>query len=137
MSQASLKALHEMHAHFSWLRTQRDATRPGRPIVPLEHGLNADERELLASTVRDGMARGLHSYVEWLPYVVYAAEFGYRYTGRWFRMFGVVWTALLVVLLATNTVGLGGLALLWVLVASIVLLVDTTPRGVAAVPPSG
>lgn len=82
MSQDPLEAFQQrLHAHFSWLRAQRDATGPGRPIFALEHGLDADGRELLAGAVREGIARGLHPRVEWLPYVVYAAELGYRYTG--------------------------------------------------------
>lgn len=44
---------------------------------------------------------------------------------RWFRVFGVVWTVLLLVLLVGNMAGMGaGLAMLWVLVASLVLLFD-------------
>ena len=47
---------------------------------------------------------------------------------RWFRVFGVVWTALLVGFLVANMAGMGaGLAMLWVLVASFVLLFDAAP----------
>ncbi len=44
---------------------------------------------------------------------------------RWFRVFGAVWTVLLLVLLVANMAGMGaGPAMLWVLVASLVLLFD-------------
>lgn len=52
---------------------------------------------------------------------------------RWFRVFGVVWTLLLVALLVGNMAGLGaGLAMLWVLAGSLVLLFDPTAAVVAA-----
>ena len=46
----------------------------------------------------------------------------------WFRWFGAIWTALLLMLLVSNTAGLGAmLALVWIFVASLVLLLDS-PR---------
>lgn len=44
----------------------------------------------------------------------------------WFRWFGVVWTALLLMLLLTNTAGLGAvLSLVWIFAASLLLLLQT------------
>ncbi len=55
---------------------------------------------------------------------------------RWFRLFGVGWTVLLLAFLVANMAGMGaGLSLLWVLIASFVLLFDATSPQVA--PPEG
>jgi hypothetical protein len=82
MHGTSLGAFHRrLHAHFSLLRERRDAVSPGRPIFALEHGLDLEEREALATTVRMAIERGDHPRHEWMPHVIYATELGYAYTG--------------------------------------------------------
>ena len=52
---------------------------------------------------------------------------------RWFRVFSMVWTAVLISLLIGNVAGMGAaLSLIWVLATSFVLLFDTTPPVEAA-----
>src|SRR2546428_9575376 len=77
-----LQRLHErLEAHFLEIRAQRDASGRGKPIFALEHGLAESEIEELRRVVRQSLKeRGL-SNRWWLPWVVYAAEIGYRYTG--------------------------------------------------------
>ena len=82
MPGTSLGAFHgRLHAHFSWLRKRRDDISPGQPVFALEHGLDLEDREALASTVGTAIERGDHPRDEWLPHIVYATELGYAYTG--------------------------------------------------------
>lgn len=50
-------------------------------IYAIEHGLFGDELASLLSLVRRQIAQGTPLRVGWLPFVVYAAEMGYAYTG--------------------------------------------------------
>ncbi|GAA0556226.1 hypothetical protein GCM10010172_43920 [Paractinoplanes ferrugineus] len=52
-------------------------------MFALEHGLSGDDLDLLMSTVRSAVRKGLGagSRQWWLPFVVYAAESGYHYVG--------------------------------------------------------
>ncbi|MFD5499131.1 hypothetical protein ACFWJS_05325 [Streptomyces sp. NPDC127061] len=49
----------------------------------MEHDLNADDFDLLSTAVRRAVAGGvdIRHRTQWLPFVVYAAEIGYLYTG--------------------------------------------------------
>jgi hypothetical protein len=67
--------------HFSQLRTTRQATGGDRPIFALEHGLDPSEAQVLAEAVRADVAAHLPSGDHALPWIVYAAEIGYRYAG--------------------------------------------------------
>lgn len=67
--------------HFSELREVRHATRGGRPIFALEHGLNAEERKTMAAAVRAHVAQAAPSMDHALAWIVYAAEIGYGFAG--------------------------------------------------------
>ncbi|WP_420127271.1 hypothetical protein [Longimicrobium sp.] len=69
---------HRLENHFSKLAaTRREA---GWPVFALEHGLGADDRAALIGDVRVCAAEGPARHTP-LPWIVYAAEFGYEYSG--------------------------------------------------------
>jgi len=68
-----------LEAHFSALRDSRPKEWP---IFGLEHGLNANDIEQLKAHVKTDIARRSPSAEESLVWVVYAAEFGYLYSGE-------------------------------------------------------
>src|SRR5690349_18186103 len=79
-----LQYLHEvLDGHFTSVKKSRDTLDPRSPVFALEHGLPAEDLDLLLSTVRASVAAGLSARHRrwWLPYVVYAAESGYDYSG--------------------------------------------------------
>ena len=55
--------------------------RSGWPVFALEHGLGADEVRALEAAVHRALRTMGPSLRSYLPWVVYAAEFGYRYSG--------------------------------------------------------
>ncbi|MCY4026055.1 MAG: hypothetical protein OXH75_07035, partial [Acidobacteria bacterium] len=67
--------------HFSQLREVRHATRGDRPIFALEHGLDAEERKAMVAALRAHFAQAAPSMDHALPWIVYAAEIGYGFTG--------------------------------------------------------
>jgi hypothetical protein len=64
--------------HFARLAATR--LEAGWPVFALEHGLRAGEREALAQDVRACVSVGPDRSVS-LPWIVYAAEIGYEYSG--------------------------------------------------------
>jgi hypothetical protein len=68
-----------LESHFSGLSESREGT--GFPVFALEHGLTEEEFELLASQLRQHLAKGASLRQHWLAWVVYATEFGYDYAG--------------------------------------------------------
>lgn len=79
-----LQHFHEvLSAHFGDLRDARAQLEPTSPVFALEHDLTDQDLELLKSAVRDAIkSHFLTRYHKtWLPFVVYAAEMGYRYEG--------------------------------------------------------
>jgi hypothetical protein len=68
--------------HFTALRRSRTEILGDAPIFALEHGLSDGEVINLGASVREQFARaswlGAHS----LPWIVYATELGYRYSGN-------------------------------------------------------
>lgn len=71
-----------LQAHFAILAAKSNIC--GRPIFAIEHGLNSAEIEELLSVARTELVSdGLHSD-HWLLWVVYAAEYGYRFDGLQF-----------------------------------------------------
>lgn len=61
------------------------ATRSGNgggPIFALEHGLNSKEISALESDIRSYISEASPTDSYWLPWIVYAAELGYRYIGH-------------------------------------------------------
>ncbi|WP_212521035.1 hypothetical protein [Actinospica acidithermotolerans] len=65
------------------MHEQRKQLDRASPVFALEHDLGQSDIELLFDSVRAAVARGLgiRYRASWLPYVVYAAESGYNYTG--------------------------------------------------------
>lgn len=64
--------------HF---RSLADARGSGLPVFALEHPLTPTEVAQLSSDVRKHMASGFGLGRHWLPWIVYATEIGYGYTG--------------------------------------------------------
>ena len=64
--------------HF---RALADARGSGLPVFALEHPLTPGEVAQLSSDVRNHMASGCGLGRHWLPWIVYATEIGYGYTG--------------------------------------------------------
>ena len=82
-SEASLGVLHQrLNAHFDRLRSQRNHdVGPSFPVFALEHGLSDLDLGLLNTAVRVSVDRGSLPMAESLPFIVYAAEVGYDYSG--------------------------------------------------------
>jgi hypothetical protein len=77
-----LSFLHQrLKTHFALLRQSRNKFAPGTPIFALEHGLSETELAVLSSEVRSAVRRGHLPHESWLPFVVYATEVGYEYSG--------------------------------------------------------
>src|SRR6185503_16357290 len=64
--------------HF---RSLADARGSRLPVFALEHPLTSAEVAELSSDLRKYLASGLGLGRSWLPWVVYATEIGYKYTG--------------------------------------------------------
>ena len=68
-----------LEGHFESLAHIRAGS--GLPIFALEHGLNGGEIEEVSSLLRSRLENRLPLSPHWLPWVVYATERGYAYTG--------------------------------------------------------
>jgi hypothetical protein len=70
-------------AHFGDLRDARAELEPSSPVFALEHDLSTESLELLNGAVREAIKNHFLTryHKTWLPFVVYAAEMGYRYEG--------------------------------------------------------
>jgi hypothetical protein len=78
-----LEQLHmRLHVHFTDLATARRAL--DAPVFALEHGLPDADLVLLQTTVRASIAQGFEIEHRkcWLPFLVYAVEYGYGYNGK-------------------------------------------------------
>ena len=90
-SGASLSVLDQrLEAHFAALRSERDEEAGSElPVFALEHGLSELELSLLSTAVREAVGRGHLPIIASLPFVVYAAEVGYDYSGdEYWQTFG-------------------------------------------------
>lgn len=67
--------------HFTELQRRRSSEAPDRPIFGLEHGLGDAEVKDLSSAIRAHIQHRGPCLDHRLPWVVYASEFGYVYTG--------------------------------------------------------
>jgi hypothetical protein len=67
--------------HFDELRKQRNAAGGDRPIFALEHGLSPADLQDLEKDIRQHIAQAAPGQEHALPWIVYAAEIGYRYEG--------------------------------------------------------
>ena len=87
MTQSAVQVLGELHArldvHFRGLHEAREELSAAAPVFGLEHGLDAGELDVLRAAVQSGVRQGFRADVRrwWLPFVVYAAESGYEYSG--------------------------------------------------------
>jgi hypothetical protein len=80
--EGGLSFLHDrLDEHFTALRALRDAHRAAIPLFALEHGLSETELLLLKTEVCSAVRSGRLPADTWLPFVVYAAEIGYEYSG--------------------------------------------------------
>lgn len=78
-----LSLLHgQLEAHFHALRAARDLVAADAPTFALEHGLADSDLVLLQTAVHESVHRGQLPRDNWLPFVVYAAEVGYDYSGE-------------------------------------------------------
>lgn len=76
----NLRVWHErLNEHFRRLHQERSGN--GWPVFALEHGLSQDELQNLRSAVREFRKQSPPSDQNWLPWIVYAAEIGYRFEG--------------------------------------------------------
>ncbi|OBH94288.1 hypothetical protein [Mycobacterium sp. E2733] len=79
-----LEQLHQhLDTHFRALAEARRPLGTDIPVFALEHGLDAIDLDKLHDAVRAAVAQGFPIKYKkwWLPFVVYAAELGYRYVG--------------------------------------------------------
>jgi len=78
----NLSAWHDrLKRHFEDLRRSRSASAGDKPVFALEHGLSTDELRALSAEIRLHIANHEPASNHALPWVVYAAEIGYRYAG--------------------------------------------------------
>lgn len=70
-----------LEAHFRELRARRSAEVGEHPIFALEHGLDEREVREVAMAIRAQILSGEPCWEHRLPWVVYATEFGYLYSG--------------------------------------------------------
>jgi hypothetical protein len=81
----TLERLHQrLDTHFRALAEVRRCQGANTPVFALEHGLDAADLDNLSDAVRAAVAQGFPIKYQkwWLPFVVYAAELGYKYVGR-------------------------------------------------------
>jgi len=71
----------QLARHFAQLRTTRNAAGLDCPIFALEHGLRPSELQAIAEALRGEIKTNCPSHDHALPWIVYAAEIGYRYSG--------------------------------------------------------
>ena len=69
-------------SHFEALADRRHSGSGTPPVFALEHGLEDAEIEVLSRTVRTYVRSRAPSWQHRLPWIVYAAEFGYGYSGN-------------------------------------------------------
>lgn len=67
--------------HFAELRQRRSVQFGGTPLFALEHGLDSGKLLELSADVRGDVTSRRPSKEHALPWIVYAAEIGYRYAG--------------------------------------------------------
>lgn len=80
--ESALALLHcRLEEHFRQLSSTRSAIAPGTPVFALEHGLTEAEFALLRREVQRAVQRSVLPEELWLPFVVYAAEIGYEFSG--------------------------------------------------------
>lgn len=75
--------------HFGQLYTDRSSRMPSPPLYAFEHGLDVNEIESLKSDVQTESRLFRFDSDCWAPWVVYATEIGYAYSGdEYWQTFG-------------------------------------------------
>lgn len=69
-----------LHKHFQELHQERKLAGSG--VFVLEHGLNLPEIEELQADIRTYLQKYSPTDKHWLPWIVHAAELGYKYDGH-------------------------------------------------------
>ena len=84
-------------SHFEVLAAERHSGSGIPPVFALEHGLAESEMEAVSQAIRTHIRSRAPSWGHRLPWIVYAAELGYRYSGNeyWqtFEQETLGWTA--------------------------------------------
>lgn len=70
-----------LQEHFSKLRARRSVEIGDEPLFALEHELGEDDVDAVALAVRAHILHRPPSWEHRLPWIVYASEFGYEYSG--------------------------------------------------------
>lgn len=71
-----------LEVHFSDLRLRRSSlVGENHPLFALEHGLTEAERQALSAEVRQSVRENKIPQRYYLPFIAYASEIGYRYSG--------------------------------------------------------
>ena len=68
-------------SHFEELAAERHSGSGTPPVFALEHGFDESEIEALSQAIRTQIASHTPSWEHRLPWIVYAAELGYGYSG--------------------------------------------------------
>ena len=71
-----------LERHFSELQNHRSASAPTQPIFALEHGLADHEIEALKKSIQKHILSHRPCWNHRLPWIVYASELGYLYSGH-------------------------------------------------------
>ncbi len=67
--------------HFAKLRSERSARHADMPLFALEHGLSDDQVGEISAQLKAYLTTHLPTERHALPWIVYATELGYRYSG--------------------------------------------------------
>ena len=67
--------------HFQGLAAERHSGSGVPPVFALEHGLDESALEIVSRAIRTHIQSRAPSWEHRLPWIVYAAEIGYRYSG--------------------------------------------------------
>ena len=70
-----------LESHFEEVAYKRSSTTGTSHIFSLEHGLDESEVKLIVEAVRAHIKSLKPSMDHWLPWIVYATELGYQYSG--------------------------------------------------------
>ena len=70
-----------LERHFQQFRTERWTGGRDRQIFALEHGLDQNESTALVEEIRAHILRSASSPDPALPWIIYAAEIGYQFSG--------------------------------------------------------
>ena len=70
----------KLEQHFTSLKRER--VKLSLPVFALEHGLAKNEIQGLEKEIRNCIRSSSPSSSHWIPWIIYASEIGYRFTGN-------------------------------------------------------